>query len=101
MAGTFYVTEYATAGHMAGSTVPVAVGRPITNNNITIGAGSVQSNAFNTNTRLIRVHNDATQPVFVKIGLNPTAVTATDGRMAANQTEYYQVNPGDKIAVIP
>lgn len=100
MAGTFYITEYASAGHLTGSTVPVAAGRPIVNNNISITASSVQSNAFNANTRMIRVHNDATQPVFMLLGSNPTAVSGTDARMAANQTEYYQVNPGDKLAVI-
>ncbi len=100
MAGVFYITEYQSAGRMAGSNVPVAAGRPITNNNIAILASSVQSNPFNANTRMIRVHNDSTQAVFVLLGANPTAVTGTDARMAANQTEYYQVIPGDKMAVI-
>ncbi len=101
MAGTLYITEYAAAGRIAGSTLPVPFGRPIANNNISITASSVASNAFNANTRFIRVHNDATQAVFILIGSAPTAVTATDARMAVSQTEYYQVNPGDKLAVIP
>jgi|SRR6185369_8299318 len=100
MAGTLFVTEYAEAGTLAGSGVPVGFAPPITNNNISIASGSVASNAFNANTRMIRVHNDATNAaVWIKIGAAPTAAVTTDARMVANQTEYFQVNPGHKIAV--
>ena len=88
----------ASAGPIAGSTVPVAFGRPIANNNVTIGGSHAESNAFNTNTKMIRLHTDAICSVV--IGLAPVATTA-DARMAANQTEYYQVYPGDKLAVTP
>jgi hypothetical protein len=64
---------------------------------ITIGVGSAQSAAFNANTRLIRVHTDAI--CAIAIGADPTAV-ATKGRMAADQTEYFAVYPGQKLAVI-
>lgn len=71
----------------------------IANNNVTIG-GAAQSNAFATNTRLVRLHADTI--CYVKFGTNPTAVTATDARLAANQTEYFAVQPGDgmKLSVV-
>ncbi len=94
---TLFLTEYAGSGRMAGDTVPVAMGRPILNNNVTIGGTHAESNAFSTNTKLIRLSTDAICSFVV--GLAPVATTA-DARMAANQTEYFQVSPGDKLSVI-
>lgn len=64
---------------------------------VAIGGGSLQSSAFDLNTRFIRVHADAI--CRVAIGSNPTAA-GTSMRMAAGQTEYFGVLPGHKIAVI-
>ena len=58
---------------------------------------STQSAAFNAKTKIIEVHSDSICSILV--GLNPTAVT-TQGRMAAGETRYYRVNPGDKIAAV-
>jgi len=69
----------------------------ITEQVVAIGGTSTQSNAFNALTRLIRVHTDAI--CSIAISSNPTA-TANTSRMAAGQTEYFEVNAGDKIAVI-
>ena len=90
------MTEYATSGTISGKGLPAAFTPPIANNNVAIGAGA-SSNAFSANTKLIRVHSDAICSIV--IGAAPTATTA-DARMAANQTEYYQVVPGHKISVI-
>lgn len=57
-----------------------------------------QSQAFGTKTRMIRVHTDAIIKISVG-GTNPSA-TANSARMAANQTEYFCVNPGDKLSWI-
>jgi hypothetical protein len=65
---------------------------------IAIGAVSTQSPAFNTATRFIRVATDAV--CSINIGTNPTAIAQGSARMAANQTEYFGVNGGDKLAVI-
>lgn len=92
-----YVTEYATAAVDQGRAVPVGYGPPVVNQTVAIGGASVQSAAFNANTRLIRVHSDAICSILV--GSNPTATTST-ARMAANQTEYFGVAPTHKIAVI-
>lgn len=93
-----YITEYLRqptdgidrvlpAGHEPG----LAVQR------IAIGAGSVQSAAFNAKTKFIAVNVDAT--CSYSIGANPTA-DATKMRIPANGTIYLGVTPGDKIAVI-
>jgi len=55
------------------------------------------SPAFGQYTRMIRVHTDA--PIKISIGSAPGA-TANSPRLAANQTEYFTVDPGDKIAWI-
>ena len=64
---------------------------------VTIGVGSAQSAAFSGATKFIRVHNDVV--CSINIGFNPTA-TAQNARMAAGQTEYFGVWPGQQIAVI-
>jgi len=92
-----YIAEYANPPFFQGSYFQAPKDPPLAEQTVAIGAGSVQSNAFNAKTRLIRVHTDAI--CSISIDSNPTA-TATKARMAAGQTEYHAVNPGDKIAVI-
>ncbi len=91
---TCYVAEFS-IGASAGT--QVAAQPLIAEQTVTIGGSSTQSSAFNGNTRLIRLHCDGI--ASFKIATNPTATTST-ARIAADQTEYFQVNPGDKIAVI-
>lgn len=69
----------------------------ITTQTVAIGAGSTQSNAFNANTKFVRIHTDAI--CSVAFGANPTA-SATTARLAAGQTEFFGVRPGHKVAVI-
>lgn len=64
---------------------------------VVIGAGSLQSAAFNAKTNLVRIHADAI--CSIKFGENPTA-TADNKRMAAGDTEYFTVGPAQKVAVI-
>lgn len=64
---------------------------------LAIGGSSVQSSAFATDTRLVRIHTDAI--CSIAVGSNPTA-TANTRRMAAGQTEFLAVSGGQKIAVI-
>lgn len=71
---------------------------PLAEQTVAIGGGSVQcSNSFHALTRVIRVHTDAI--CSIAISGNPTATTSTR-RMAANTTEYFGVEGGQKIAVI-
>ena len=65
---------------------------------VTIGAGSLQSAAFTGATRFVRLHTDVI--CSINIGTNPTAIANSNARMAANQTEYFAVSPGQQVAVI-
>lgn len=95
-----YITEYAELGIGAAGRVGQMPRAPfVAKQTVAIGGASVQSAAFNAKTRIIRLHTDAI--CSVAVDASPTA-TATDARMAANQTEYYDVSllPGGRVAVI-
>jgi len=93
-----YVSEYKYQPLDADGKVIVVGNEPaLAYQTVAIGGGSLQSSAFNDSTRFIRVHTDAI--CSIKIGTNPTAVT-TETRLAANQTEFFGVRGGMKIAVI-
>ena len=92
---TLYVSEFGdiAIGRAQAMTLP-----PLASQTVAIGGTSAATtNAFGQNTRMIRVHTDAV--CSIAVGPSPTAV-ATAMRMAADTTEYFGVNPGDKIAVI-
>lgn len=101
-----YVTEYAGLGYVASGTdgmsfkvtAQAPLGPPLVEQKLAISGTSGQSAVFNQYTRLIRVHTDVVCSIFV--GGSSPAATTSSGRMAANQTEYFAVTPGDKIAVI-
>lgn len=96
---TLYVTEFQSPFIDPSRAMPmVGFGAKTAQNNVAIGGGSTQSAAFAATTKIIRVHTDAICSVEVG-GTDPTATTSSS-RMAANQTEYYYVNAGDKLAVI-
>lgn len=90
--GKLYITEHSQADINSAKEPPVA------EQTITYAGASVQcSNAFNARTRLVRIHTDAI--VSIAFGANPTATTDTR-RLAANQTEYFSVEAGFKVAAI-
>lgn len=95
-----YITEY--AGLMpspVGGQGQVPMEPPLAEQTVAIGGSTAASNAFNSQTRLIRLHTNSI--CSVEVGTAPTASTTT-GRMAANQTEYRGVPLGlsYKVAVI-
>jgi hypothetical protein len=91
---TLYITEYE---RQAPGGVPIALTPEITSQTVAIGGSTTQSAAFGATTSFIRVHCDAI--CSIAIAANPTA-TATKSRLAADQTEYFAVRGGDKLAVI-
>lgn len=95
---TLYITEYADVVQTVRGGTPVPVDPPIAEQIVAIGVSSVQSAAFNTLTRFIRIHADAICSVNNN-SANPTA-TAANGRFAANQTEFRGATGGMKLAVI-
>lgn len=95
-----FITEYEAQGRDAkGIALESMPNEPalVEQTPVVIGAGSLQSAAFNAATKYVRIHADAI--CSIKFGTNPTA-TANTMRMAANQTEMFAVRPGDKVAVI-
>ena len=100
---TLYITEFADAT-MAGLIspsplfpIPAPMTPPVAEQNVTIGMSSTQSAAFNAETTFIMVNCDAA--CSLAFGADPTAV-ATAQRMGANETRFYGVVPGQKLAVI-
>jgi hypothetical protein len=96
-----YITEFAEMQPMttAGGLGSAVLWPKVADQNVAIGAGSLQSSAFNTLTRMIRVNVDVS--CAIEIGGNPDASIANT-RMSANSTEYFGVRPGSnlKLAVI-
>jgi len=95
---TLYVAEFSTIGGRSNFPVAGAQCPPLAEQTISMSGTSAQaSNGFGTNTKFIRINTDAI--CSIAFGANPTAAT-TDMRLAANQTEYFAVIPGQKIAAI-
>ena len=86
-----YIEEFAEMGIVQRNEYPIAKQPPLARQQIAIAAGSTASAAFNSKTRFVRLHVDAI--CSYRFGEAPTAV-ATDSRLAANQTEYFAVEPG-------
>lgn len=95
--GTLYITEYERIPVGAGGAVAMGAEPAQAYQTVTIGGASQPSNAFGPTTQYIRAHSDAI--CSLSFGAAPTA-TPLLTRMAANQTEYFAVRSGDKVAVI-
>lgn len=94
-AATAYITEFQRNPTV---TYQAAITPALANQAIAISASSSQSAAFTSATTMIRVHCDA--DCWLSIGgTNPTATTSMLP-LAAGETEYFLVTPGDKLAVI-
>lgn len=96
---TLYVSEYAGLATGPGrmNQIPLVLEPAKVEQTVAIGGASQPSAAFGADTIVIRVHTDAICSIV--IGKAPVA-TLVSKRMAADQTEYFGVSPGDKIAVI-
>lgn len=94
-----YIEEFAEMGIVQRNEYPIGRQPAVARQQIAIAAGNTVSAAFNTKTRFVRIHVDAI--CSYRFGDAPVAV-ATDPRLAANQTEYFAVEPGgsNKVANI-
>jgi len=99
MTNLLYVTEFNAGGGVSNFPLSAAQQTPVAEQQVNYAAGSTQSNTFNINTTLVRIHTDSI--CSIEFGTNPTA-TITKARMAANQTEYFSIPPnsGWKVAAI-
>ena len=90
----FYISEYP-GGPPLGSQVPKHP--PITRQVVAIGG---VSQAFNEATKMIRMHTDTTCSFRIGAAGETPVATTSDDRMVANQTEFANVDPGARIAVV-
>src|SRR5262245_47197169 len=72
------------------------------NTNFTLTTASQATSAVGAQTYQVRVStNSAVATCYVKVGDGtPTATTAGDAVMGANQVDYFTCSPGQKVAVI-
>lgn len=94
---TLFITEFVQFPTVQGNPIQAPMEPAVAEQTVAIGGASVASAAFNAKTRLVRLHTDAI--CSVKFGSAPVA-SATTARLAAGQTEFHAVSPGDKVAVI-
>ena len=98
MAGNIYVAEFSQAFVDTSGAIQMATVPPLAEYTVASGATSA---AFNAATRYIRVNVDSgfTSPAAaqIEIGASPSIV-AGSMRLAINQTEYFRVQAGYKIA---
>ena len=95
-----YVTEYAGVGftQVGGSYAAVPIEPPLADYPVSFASGVANSPTFQARTILVRLATDAVCSVL--FGVAPTATTS-NGRLAANQTEYRGVpDAGFQVSVI-
>ena len=98
-----FVTQFSSIGQDAFGSGKILYGRPGTNEEVSVGASSTQSAAFDKETSLISVYAD--QAVHIDIGPNPTANNTGGSETmrlpASERLEFAVPQGGDwKIAVI-
>ena len=101
--GTLYVSEYRSLASVPSSlTYGPQAGQapqepPTAEYTVNIAGSPTAGQLFGGYTAMIRVHTDSICSIL--IGTAPAAAT-TNKRLAANQTEYFGVAPGQRISVI-
>jgi hypothetical protein len=95
---TLYIAEVSDLGiDTLGRIVMAPVMPPAVEQTVSIGGSSAQSNAFGSSTTFVQIHADSI--CSIAFGANPTATTSNQ-RLAANDTRFYAVVAGEKVAVI-
>lgn len=78
-----------------------ALGPPQLMNVLSIGASAVNSGDLNPGKFAATVRVNTDTACWVMYGPAEEAIAQSNGmRMAANQTEYFQLQPGDRLSVI-
>jgi hypothetical protein len=92
------VAEYAVLATNANGGIQIPLGTPLTTYDVAVGSSATAGPILNLTTKMVRMNTDVSCRVRLDTSNN---VTATDARMAANQTEYWGVpGPGFMISVI-
>jgi len=99
-----YLTEFESLNEyqVAGAGAQIAHCPPLVSQVVNFGATSTLSAPFGPTSRVLRVHTDTACCLCIGTSAAPVAVAGVSGvfRMAASQTEYFKVKPGDVLAVI-
>ena len=96
---TLYISEFTATMSAAGSTISEKLPQPpVAEQTVAIGATAAKSNAFNANTKAIRLMADAVCSIL--ISATGTGAAATNARLAANVPEYFGVPGGYFLSVI-
>lgn len=96
---SLYITEFRPLAPGTGVPVQIAEFPALATQKIAIGAEG-DSAVFNVATRIIRLHADAICSITITaVGVEATATTSMT-RLAADQTEYFGVQPGAELSVI-
>jgi hypothetical protein len=95
---TLYIAEIASLGLGArGEEVAAPTMPPLAEQTVPITNASLASRPFGGATRFVQLHCDAT--CSVTFGPAPVAATSNQ-RLAANETRFVSVTPGQAVAVI-
>lgn len=94
-----FIQEYAelaqdTRGYMVQAGREPALATQVVAHTATAGSSAT----FHNNTKFIRVVADTA--AYLKFGVNPTAVTATDMPIQANTVEFFGVTKGQKVSAV-
>ncbi len=93
-----YISEFSQTGaEKSGGEVMAPLCPADVEQAVAVGGASVASTAFVANTRYVMLHTDTT--CCLAFGATPTALAGFH-RMAANETRFYGVVAGQKVAVI-
>ena len=94
---SLYISEYAELPDQRGHIILVGKEPAIASQKVTIGGSSTQSDAFQKETKFVRLNCDVACSVL--FGADPTA-TASHARLSAGSTEFFGITKGHKLAVI-
>jgi hypothetical protein len=94
-----YISEYATISQVPNHTGQMPLEPPLREQVLDF-TGSVQTSApFLSLTRCVRLHCDAVCSLIISRNSSPITATTSNGRWAANQTEFRGVPEGENYQV--
>jgi len=94
-----YVSEYATISQLPNHTGQMPLEPPLTEYVLDFSGGAATSPPFQSKTRCVRMNCDAVCSLVISRSSSPITATTTNGRWAANQTEYRGVPEGEGYQV--
>jgi len=93
------ITEYHSFGRgPSGVAMGIGHSNPVALQDLTFTSTSVPSAAFNASTNLVRVSADASARIL--FGSAPTALASASILLPSGTVEFFEVEPGEKVAVI-